>query len=126
MFDSLKENYYCCGMDNIYISAKFIAASFKHERKVLLAGVCRKGGRRFPEAVLQEEVKARNQQIQVRGAVKATVLEGDDTCPNLVTVSVYDTKPVHFLSMSCESIEWITKERKVFAATTGKYEKIKF
>jgi Transposase IS4 len=55
MFDSLKENYHRCGMDNLYISAKFIAASFKHERKVLVAGVCRKGGRGFPETVLQEE-----------------------------------------------------------------------
>jgi hypothetical protein len=27
--------------------------------------------------------------------------------------------------MSSESIEWITKERKVFASSTGKYEKIK-
>jgi hypothetical protein len=43
-----------------------------------------------------------------------------------VAVSVYDTKPVHFLSMSCESIEWITKERKVFSSSTGKYEKLKF
>jgi Transposase IS4 len=119
MFDSLKESYHRCGMDNLYISAKFIASAFKHERKVLVAGVCRKGGRGFPQAVLQEEVKARTEQIKVRGTVKAAVLEGDESCPNLVAVSVYDTKPVHFLSMSCESIEWITKERKVFVASTG-------
>jgi hypothetical protein len=105
-------------MDNLYISAKVLASALKHERKVLVAGVCRKGGRGFPEAVLQEEVKARADQIRQRGTVKAAVLEGDDTCPNLVAVSVYDTKPVHFLSMSCDSIEWITKERKVFSSST--------
>jgi hypothetical protein len=102
LFDSLKENYHRCGMDNLYISAKCIASAYKHERKVLVAGVCRKGGRGFPEAVLQEEVKSRTEQITVRGTVKAAVLEGDDSCPNLVAVSVYDTKPAYFLSMSCE------------------------
>jgi hypothetical protein len=126
MFDSLKERHHRCGMDNLYISAKFIAEAFRHERKVMVAGVCRKGGRGFPQAVLQEEVKSRSEQLRVRGTVKAAVLKGDATCPNLVAVSVYDTKPVHFLSMSCESIEWITKERKVFIASTGKYEKMKF
>jgi hypothetical protein len=126
MFDSLKDDYHRCGMDNLYISAKFIAAAYQHERKILVAGVCRKGGRGFPKAVLQEEVKSRTEQLRVRGTVKAAVLKGDEDCPNLIAVSVYDTKPVHFLSMSCETIEWITKERKVFAASTGKYEKLKF
>jgi hypothetical protein len=63
--------------------------AFKHERKVLVAGVCRKGGRGFPASVLQEEVKARAEQVKVRGTTKAAVLEGDESCPNLVTVSVY-------------------------------------
>jgi hypothetical protein len=44
--------------------------------------ICRKGGRGFPQAVLQEEVKARTEQIKVRGTVKAAVLEGNATCPN--------------------------------------------
>jgi Transposase IS4 len=92
----------------------------------LVAGVCRKGGRGFPKLVLQEEVKNRNEQLKVRGTLKAAVLKGDDDCVNLVAVSVYNTKLVQFLSMSCESNEWITKERKVFSSNTGQYEKLKF
>jgi hypothetical protein len=49
-----------------------------------------------------------------RGTVKAAVLEGDPDCPNLVAVSVYDTKPVHFITMVSECIEWVTKSRKVW------------
>jgi hypothetical protein len=113
-------------MDNLYISAKFLAAAYKHERKVLVAGVCRKGGRGFPETVLQAEVTSKADQIRVRGTVKAAVLEGDESCPNLVAVSVYDTKPVHFLSMSCTSIQWIQKERKVHVQSLGHSESMKF
>ena len=42
------------------------------------------------------------------------MLRGDGQCPNLVATSVYDTKPVHFLSMSAESIKWIKKKRDVY------------
>jgi hypothetical protein len=58
--------------------------------------------------------------------VKAAALNGYEDCPNFVTVLVYDTKPMHFFSMSCETIEWITKEQKVFAASAGIYEKLLF
>ncbi len=126
LFDSLKEKYHRCGMDNLYISAKFLASCYKHPNKILVSGVCRKGGRGFPEAALQNEVTNRRDQIRVRGMVKAAVLEGDESCRNLVAVSVYDTKPVHFLSMSCKSIEWIRKERKVWAPSLGRYDTIKF
>lgn len=126
LFDSLKDRYHRCGMDNLYISAKFLAAAYKHDKKVLVAGVCRKGGRGFPEAVLQTEVNGREEQIRARGTVKAAVLEGDNSCPNLVAVSVYDTKPVHFLSMSCKSIQWIEKERSVHVSSLDSSQKMKF
>ena len=45
--------------------------------------------------------------------MKVAVLKGDSQCPDLVATSVYDTKPVHFLSMSAESIKWI-KKRDVY------------
>ena len=36
---------------------------------------------------------------------KVAVLKGDSLCENLVATSVYDTKPVHFLSMMCDNIK---------------------
>jgi Transposase IS4/SAP domain len=126
LFDTLKDMYHRCTMDNLYMSVRFVAASYKHPKKVLVAGVTRKGNRGYPKAALQEEVKSRTEQLAVRGTVKAVVLEGDTECPNMVAVSVYDTKPVHFLSMTCESIKWITKERKIFSSEMNKTTTIKY
>ena len=47
--------------------------------------------------VIQEEVKNKKKQEDVRGTTKAVVLEGDPKCPHLVAISVYDTKPVNIL-----------------------------
>jgi Transposase IS4/SAP domain len=126
LFDCLKDKYHRCGMDNLYMSAKFARNSFNHPNKVLIAGVTRKGMRGLPQCVMQEEAKNRSDQLKVRGTVKAAILEGDPLCPSLIATSVYDTKPVHFLSMSCNSINWITKERRVFNVDSGGVEGMRF
>ena len=58
--------------------------------------------------------------------MKAAVLEGDPKIPNLVAVSYYDHKPVHFLSTICESIKWIQCEKPVFCVETEQVENMKF
>jgi hypothetical protein len=50
----------------------------------------------------------------VRHTVKAVVLRGDEVCKDLLAVSIYDTKPVYFLSHAAEKLEWIEKKRKAF------------
>ena len=52
----------------------------------------------------------------VKGTVKAAVLEGvpDMEHNKLVAVSIYDTKPVHFLSTCCTEIKWMEKTRKTW------------
>jgi Transposase IS4 len=126
LFDALEEPYHRVWMDNLYLSAKFCKGCFKHDNKVLLAGVTRKSGRGFPLSVLQEEVKNKNELLKVRGTVKAAVLDGDIECPNLLAVSVYDTKPVHFLTMNAEEIKWIECTKKVFSTETQRIETMKF
>ena len=63
---------------------------------------------------MQEEKKNANEQKAVRGTTKAAILEGDPDCPSLVAFSVYDTKPVHFLSTACTGLNWIEKKKKAF------------
>jgi len=53
--------------------------------------------------------------------VKAAVLEGDADCPSLVAFSIYDMKPVHFLSMACTSIKW-----HVYNKTSNQKVRMKF
>ena len=126
LFDALKDEYHQVGMDNLYNSAGFCRAAFNHKMKVLCHGVTRKGGRGIPSCVLQEEVSGKDNLIRARGTVKAVVLEGDPRCPNLIASSVYDTKPVHYLSMISESIKWIVKEKKVFNVDSNEVETVRF
>jgi hypothetical protein len=50
----------------------------------MVHGVCQKEGRRLPSCVLQKEVVKKSEQAAVRGTTKATVLEGDPECRDLV------------------------------------------
>ena len=70
--------------------------------------------------------RTKKEQEKVRGTVCAAMLDGDPNCPSLLAVSVYDTKPVHFLSMAAEKICWETKTREVFNRETGKMGEMKF
>ena len=71
--------------------------------------MARKAGRGIPECVPQDEEKNTVAQRAARGTFKAAVLEGDPGCPNIIAYSVYDTNPVHYLSMVYESIQWAEK-----------------
>jgi hypothetical protein len=126
LFDSLVDDHHQIGMDNLYNSAAFCRAAFLHFRKVLCHGVVRKGGRGAPKCIIQEEVKDRNKQIAVRGTVKAAHLQGDDVVKCLLASSVYDTKPVHYLSMVSVKLEWVVVEKKVYNVDTQKTEYIRF
>ena len=119
LFDFFQSKNHRVGCDNLYISARFCKDAYKHPKQVLVHGVCRTYGRGFPQIVIQEEVQDEAAQAQVRGTVKGAVLTGDVDCPDLVAVSVYDTKPVHFLSMACKEIKWIQKKRKVYDKATS-------
>ena len=52
----------------------------------------------------------------MKGTVKAAVLEGvpDMDHKKFVAVSIYDTKPVHFLSTCCKEIKWMEKTHKTW------------
>jgi hypothetical protein len=76
--------------------------------------VARKSGCGVPLRVLQEEVKNPNEAFKVRGTVKAAVLMGDKDCEGLVAVSAYDSKPGHFISTICDSIQWVNTQRPVW------------
>jgi hypothetical protein len=69
----------------------------------------------LPQRILQA-------MMAVCGTVKAVVLVGDPACPNLLATSVYDTRPVHFLSTVGENIKWMVKEPLVCDVETMKME----
>ena len=126
MFDQFETKFHNCWFDNLYLSAKFVRAAYVHEQKIQISGPTQKSGRGLPSCVLQEEKKTPNEIHAVRGTVKAAVLEGDSDVPNLVAVSYYDQKPVHFLSTICESIQWIQCQKQVYCSETQQLETLTF
>ena len=99
LFDYFKDNHHQVAMDNIYNSAAFCRTAYHHDRKVLCHGVAHKAGRGISKYVLQGEEKNPVPQQAAQGTSKVSVLEGDTGCPNIIAYSVYDTKPVNYLSM---------------------------
>ena len=126
MFDQLEEKYHNCWFNNLYLSAKFARAAYKHTNKVRISGPTQKSGWGLPKCVVQEEVKNVNDIQSVRGTVKAAVLQGDPEVPDLLAVSYYDQKPVHFLSTICQKIKWVQCEKKVFCVESDQVESLKF
>ena len=57
---------------------------------------------------------------------KAAILQGDPECPDVVTYSGYEMKPVNFLSTACGSLKLIEKERRVYDKVQGMTVSIKF
>ena len=118
LLDQLPSKHNFATMDNLFISAKFLRASWTHEKKVMTAGVCRKEGQGVAKCVEQEPVTTKDEINKVQGTMKAAVLEGDENCKGMVVVSVYDTKPVYLTSNQCTGIQWVEKKRKVWNAET--------
>ena len=126
LFDTVNDKYHVCGMDNLYNSTTFCKRAWNHTKKVKVHGVTRKGMRGIPSCVVQNEEKARKKQLMVRGTTKAAVLKGDPDCPDLIATSVYDTKPVHYLSMACEQLKWVVCQKMVYNVDTGAKECLQF
>ena len=64
---------------------------------------------------------------KVRGIVKVAKLEGDPNCLCLITTSsVYDTKPMHYLSMVSEEVKWMVKAKDIYNKETKKIEPLQF
>ena len=106
LFDDATDEYHECGFEKLYMYAKFFRDAYNHTNKIKLHGVTRKSGIGLPASIMQEELHNRKKQEKLRGTFISAELVGDSKCPSLIAVCVYDTKPVHFLSMGVDNIKW--------------------
>jgi len=125
LFTQLPCNNNVVGLDSLCILARFAREAITGKNKVMVHGVCRKEACQIPACVFQKEVK-KNEQAAVRGKTKAAVLEGHPECKEMVAFSVYDTKPVHFLSTTCTNMCWKEIWMKVYDKDSGINVVIKF
>ena len=84
------------------------------------------GGGGYQIDVVKQEVTRKKDKISSRRTTKAAMLQGDTECPDLVDSSIYDTRPVHFLSMGCNSIKWVIKSKRVYSVDSGEVELMDF
>lgn len=110
LFDTLEDKHHHVAFDTAWFCR---AAYVDHPMKQLTHGVTRKGGRRIPSCVQQEEITKKDDLDRVRGIVKVAKLEVDPECSCLIASSVYDTNPVHYLNMVSDMVKWIVKEKSV-------------
>ena len=120
LFDTIEENHYQYTMDNIYNSATFFKAVYNHEKKLPTHGVTRKIMRGIPPCIKQEELNSKKANIDIKGTVKKSVLKGDPKITKLIVSSVYDNKPVHYISMVSEELKWFVKYKECFNVDMGK------
>ena len=126
LISQLPHKYYTLGMDNLYMSTKLGRLTYGMKQKVMIHGVTRPSLRGIPPAIKQQEVTRKGDLEKVRHTVKVAILKGDEVCNDLISISIYDTKPVYFLTSATESIEWIKKEKKVYDAQKKKTVKMPF
>ena len=126
LFDLLEEEYHHGSFNDLYNSAMFCWVAYNHPKKLLVHVVTTKGGHGILSCVQQDKVKTRTSVHKVWGTVKVAKLEYNPDYLWLVALSVYDTKPVHCLSMVSNNIEWIVKEKPVFNVRTNKTEAMRF
>ena len=106
----LPDSNYKCGMENLFMSPKFAKIAKNDSGKgIMIHGVCRVS-QGIPNGIHQVAVNKKEELLQNRGMVKASMLKGDSKCDGLVAVSFYDSKPVYFIYNECENIRWKQKK----------------
>ena len=128
LFQQLPENVnnYKCGMDNLFMSAKFAKIAMNDSgRKVMIHDVCRQN-RGIPKSIMQEKVTTKQDVLKNKGTVKAAILVGDSKCTDLVTLSFYDSKPIYFITNACDKICWVRKNRKFWHQQKGRQVNVPF
>jgi hypothetical protein len=111
LFEQLKEKHPTIGLDNLYISAKFIRQAFAGKKAVMVHGTACKSGCRLLKFVIQEKIKKMQGGRKAMKNNESSPLQRDPDCPNLVAFSVYGTKPVHFLTTAATSLMWIERQK---------------
>ena len=127
MMEQLDGENFTCGMDNLFISVKFLRAALTEiDQKIQVHGVCRNSDKGLPSCVIQQEVTGEKKLAKARGTVKAAILKEDSKVKDLVAFSVFDSKPVHFLSTAATSLKWVKKTKKVYDPNTNQMRLIEF
>ena len=82
-----------------------------------MLGVTRKNGRGLPKCIEQVDVTKKEYLVQTRGNLKVAEIVGEAKALGIISMSIYDTKPVYLMSVACEEIKWLNKDLKLVDKT---------
>ncbi len=111
-------------MDNLFNSKMLYEELYRTE--ALAHGVGHANYQGIPSSIIQKEKKNVLRAEHLCGTTMAARLLHHDACPDLLAMSVYNTKPVHILSSAAECGEWIVKEREVWSGIIQKNAMMKY
>jgi hypothetical protein len=111
-------------MDSLFNSHKLFGAWYQAQASEHC--VARTNSRSLPLSIIQKEEKNVAQAKLHRGITKAARMVDCRDCPNLLAVSVYDTKPVHLLLTASDCVEWNVMQKKVWSKKAKKKSFVKF
>ena len=88
-------------LENLFISIDIcLTAYVELKAKVKIHGVKREKERGLPRFFIKKEDTKKLKKERAIRTMKAGVIEGDADCPGIICCSIYDTNPVHFLTIS--------------------------
>ena len=67
----------------------------------MILGVTRKSVRGLSKCIKQVDVTKKKDLARTRGTIKVAELVGDTKDPGIISMSLYDTKPVYLMSVTC-------------------------
>ena len=79
-----------------------------------------KSGRGILKCIEQVDVTKKEDLARTHGNFKVAELVGDAKSPGVISMLLYDTKPVYLIIVACEEIKWLKKDRKLFDKTQHK------
>ncbi|KAK3283886.1 hypothetical protein CYMTET_8436 [Cymbomonas tetramitiformis] len=106
--------------DNLFTSKNFLG--WLYDRKKLGAGVCRASGRGLPSCVVQEIATKKADLEAAVGTIKVARSADFKT----LAFSIYDAKPVHFMSTHHSCVKEIVKTRKIWDVNESRKVDLEF
>ena len=99
--DQVMSKNHTIGMENIYISAKFVRFGWRHPDRFMFHRVALKNGKGVLSCLFQKKDTSKISHAKARWTVKVITLKGDSSIPGIVAFSLYDSKPLYFMSDAC-------------------------
>ena len=80
----------------------------------MIIGATRKSGRVLPKCIKQVDVNKNEDLARTCGTLKVADLVRDANSPGIISMSLYEGNALYLMSVYCEEIKRLKKERKIF------------